>query len=87
MTDKFQELAEHLWATTHGNNFTQRMGKETIRFTLAQIHNAALEEAAMLHQDINPASDEERHHGDPGAGALGAVIEYRDKIRKLKVKP
>jgi hypothetical protein len=43
----------------------------------------ALEEAAYLHESVNPASDAERHHNDPGAGAMGAVIEYRDAIRAL----
>lgn len=45
------------------------------------------ERAASLHENINPASDEERGRGDPGAGAMGAVIEYRDKIRLLTSKP
>jgi hypothetical protein len=44
---------------------------------------AALERAAQLHEQINPASDAERHNGDPGAGAMGAVIEYRDAIRAM----
>lgn len=37
--------------------------------------------AAELWESVNNASDMERHHGDPGAGAMGAVIEYRDLIR------
>lgn len=41
------------------------------------------ERAASLHEIINPASDEERANSVPGAGAMGAVIEYRDAIRKL----
>lgn len=41
------------------------------------------ERAAALHESINPASDAERESGTPGAGAMGAVIEYRDAIRKL----
>lgn len=45
------------------------------------------EAAGMLHENINPASDNERLHGDPGAGAMGAVIEYRDAIRALPTKP
>ena len=39
--------------------------------------------AGNLHEQINPASDLERFNGDPGAGAMGAVIEYRDSIRAL----
>lgn len=78
MTDKFQELAEHLWVTTHGNNFTKKMGEETIRFTLAQIHNAALEEAAMLMQDVSDNLPDGVHH---------AAMARADQIRKLKVKP
>jgi hypothetical protein len=46
--------------------------------------NAALDEAAALFEVINPASDDERMKGDPGAGAMGAIIEYRNKIRALK---
>ena len=49
-------------------------------------YRMAVERAAMLHEDINPASDEERHHSVPGAGAMGAVISYRDEIRKLVVR-
>lgn len=43
--------------------------------------NAANEHAGALHEVIDPASDTERLRGDPGAGAMGAVIEYRDAIR------
>ena len=42
---------------------------------------AERERCARLHESVNPASDEERAHGDPGAGAMGAVVEYRDLIR------
>ena len=38
--------------------------------------------ASDLHEQINSASDAERLENTPGAGAMGAVIEYRDKIRK-----
>lgn len=44
--------------------------------------NAATERAASLHESINPASDDERLNKVPGAGAMGAVIEYRDSIRR-----
>ncbi len=42
---------------------------------------AATERSASLHESVNPASDDERHNNVPGAGAMGAVIEYRDLIR------
>lgn len=45
--------------------------------------NAATERAASLHESINPASDDERMSKTPGAGAMGAVIEYRDTIRRV----
>lgn len=45
--------------------------------------NAATERAASLHESINPASDDERLNKVPGAGAMGAVIEYRDTIRAV----
>lgn len=43
--------------------------------------NAATERAAALHESVDPASDAERLNKVPGAGAMGAVIEYRDLIR------
>ncbi len=49
----------------------------------ADAYIQAVNDAAALHEEINPASDAERLRGDPGAGALGAVLEYRDKIRAL----
>jgi len=42
---------------------------------------AGMRYAASLFESINPASDMERQHGDPGAGAMGAVLEFRDLIR------
>lgn len=39
------------------------------------------ERCASLHESVDPASDDERHNNVPGAGAMGAVIEYRDLIR------
>lgn len=42
---------------------------------------AATERASMLHESVNPASDAERLNGAPGAGAMGAVVQYRDMIR------
>lgn len=41
---------------------------------------AEREACAQLHESINPACDHERPHV-PGAGAMGAVIAYRDAIR------
>ncbi len=41
----------------------------------------ATERAAMIHESVNPASDEERLNHVPGAGGMGAVIQYRDMIR------
>ena len=41
----------------------------------------ATERAAGLHESVDPASDAERLNKVPGAGAMGAVIEYRDLIR------
>lgn len=45
-------------------------------------HASATERAARLHENVNPASDQERFDKVPGTGAMGAVIEYRDLIRK-----
>ena len=43
---------------------------------------AATERAASLHEQVDSASDAERLRGIPGAGAMGSVIEYRDRIRQ-----
>ena len=45
-------------------------------------YKAATERAANLHEQVDSASDMERLNNIPGAGAMGAVIEYRDKIRQ-----
>lgn len=42
----------------------------------------ATERAASLHEQVDSASDAERLERVPGSGAMGAVIEYRDKIRE-----
>lgn len=49
----------------------------------ADAYILGVNDAADLHEQIDPASDDERIKGHPGAGAMGAVIEYRDKIRAL----
>lgn len=46
--------------------------------------NAATERAASLHEQVNPASDDERNNSVPGAGGMGAVIQYRDLIRATR---
>lgn len=51
-----------------------RKGEESMR-----------ERASREHESVNPASDDERYHGAPGAGAMGAVIEYRDRIRSIAI--
>jgi len=43
---------------------------------------AATERAGMLHESIDSACDHERTKGHPGAGAMAAVIAYRDAIRE-----
>lgn len=45
-------------------------------------YTAATERAAMLHESVDPASNEERLNKVPGAGAMAAVVEYRDLIRR-----
>lgn len=45
------------------------------------------EQAAALFESVNAASDDERIAGDPGAGAMGAVLEYRNAIRHLPLSP
>ncbi len=55
-----------------------------IAVQIAEAIEAERERCAMLHEQVNPASDDERINGVPGAGAMGAVIQYRDLIRKQR---
>jgi hypothetical protein len=78
---------EHYKATEDGSN-TRHWACQGEKFVDGALwaafdagFRAATERAASLHESINPASDQERHDGSPGAGAMGAVIEYRDAIR------
>ena len=59
-----------------------RDGLGFIAVQIAEAIEAERERCARLHENVNPASDDERLHGVPGAGAMGAVIQYRDLIRK-----
>lgn len=55
---------------------------DRLRNEVTQARNAALEEAAMLHEQIpNHCSHE---INCPGCGAIGAIVRYRDAIRALK---
>lgn len=54
---------------------------------LTAARDETLEEAARLHESIDPACDHERLDRIPGAGAMGFILRYRDAIRVLKTKP
>ncbi len=43
----------------------------------------ATSRAAGLYEQINPASDDERLNHVLGAGAMGAVMDYRDAICRI----
>lgn len=42
----------------------------------------ATNRAGNLHEQVDAVSDAERLERIPGAGAMGAIVEYRDKIRQ-----
>ena len=75
---------DHGYAAWRADQWEKRHMDKQQKAERAVIWNEAIELAAQLHESINPASDEERQSDTPGAGAMGAVIEYRDKIRELK---
>ena len=56
----------------------------TIQEAIAAAVAAERERCAALYESVNPASDLERERGDPGAGAMGAILEFRDLIRGTK---
>lgn len=71
---------------SHGHSVEGRISAEDFESLLrliGDVRKMERERCATLHENINTASDDERFHGHPGAGAMGAVIEYRDAIRKL----
>lgn len=83
-----REVAEHLAKRMaahfgEGPADTCKVCMDILCRALLAERRAAVEECARLHENINPASDDERLRGAPGAGAMGAVIEYRDAIRAL----
>lgn len=55
---------------------------EALLDLLARAKASERERCASLYERVNPASDDERQRHVPGAGAMGAVIEYRDIIRQ-----
>ena len=73
-TDEFQNTLK--WASRDGHARGSLWAAFMVGFLMAT------ERAASLHESVDPASDHERQSGSPGAGAMGAVIEYRDLIRK-----
>jgi hypothetical protein len=57
---------------------------ETLLDLIGRVRTSERERCAQLHEQVNPASDDERLHHVPGAGAMGAVIQYRDLIRERR---
>lgn len=55
---------------------------EALLDLIGRVRSSERERCAQLHEQVNPASDDERFHHAPGAGAMGAVIQYRDLIRQ-----
>lgn len=73
----------HGYATGHGDTIDDLLSELEwqINEKIDRERKSERERCAMLHEIVNPASDDERLHHTPGAGAMGAVIEYRDLIR------
>lgn len=70
-TDEYQNSLR--WAPTHSEG--------SLWAVFMAGWQAATRRAGDLHESVSPASDQERHDKVPGAGAMGALIEYRDLIR------
>ncbi|WP_329684256.1 hypothetical protein [Longimicrobium sp.] len=64
-----------------------RQIESALRSAREEGRRAGLREAADLHESMDVACDHERLTGDPGAGAMAAVIQYRDAIRALADAP
>jgi hypothetical protein len=80
--NEYRDSAEFRNSFKHAAGPEYRTGSLWAAFLVGW--NTAVERAASLHEMIDPASDDERTHKVPGAGATGAVINYRDEIRGLK---
>lgn len=59
---------------------------ESLLGLIGRCREAEREECARLFEQVNPASDDERLNNVPGAGAMGAVLQFRDLIRAKKAK-
>lgn len=85
-TDEYAN--SYKWVTTDKNYPTAETYRQYVEGSLWAMFTAGFkagtERAASLHEQINPASDQERHNKSPGAGAMGAVIDYRDRIRETR---
>ncbi len=84
-TDYRQAGRERPDGENHISNIQREQhAKGSLWGAFVQGFNAATERAASLHESVNPASDDERLHHVPGAGGMGAVIQYRDLIRGVQ---
>lgn len=85
----FEGVAREMLMFLYGQDFEEEWVVEFerhIRNAHTEGWNAGLEAAASLHESMNAACDHERQRGDPGAGSMGVIVEYRDAIRALKVE-
>lgn len=76
-------MVRNSYATGHGDTTADLLAELEwqINERIDRARKTERERCAMLHESVNPASDDERLHRVPGAGAMGAVLEYRDLIR------
>lgn len=79
MTEKQLERWMSYFDECHGSS----QGEE-LEALIRAVRKEALEEAGDLWESVNPSCD---HEPKCGAGAMGVVLEYRDKIRALTNKP
>lgn len=78
--EAFKQTAEYANAKTWAANPNHREGSLWAMYS--QGFKDATQRAGDLHEQTDSASDVERLRNLPGAGAMGAIIQYRDKIRE-----
>jgi hypothetical protein len=73
--------ANEIWDAAHAvNGLSPRGALALARRLWGDARRQSFEEAAALHESISPHCE---HEPGMGAGAIGAVIRYRDAIREL----
>lgn len=90
MTD-LEKMAREAWEAADSPTISweqvEPLFLDLARRAHAEGFKEGVERAVSLHENVDPACAHEIQRGDPGAGAIGAVVRYREAIRSLLTEP